>query len=150
MRAVIQRVSNASVSVGGVVRSSIGRGLLILLGVSVTDTDSDCDAVADKIDGIRIFSDGSGKMNLSLNDIGGSLLVVSQFTLLADVRRGKRPSFDYAAGSAVAEALYRRFVTRLSASSPVAEGVFGADMQVSLVNDGPVTIIVDSKDLIKR
>lgn len=150
MRAVIQRVSRAAVSADGAVRASIGRGLLILLGVADTDTELDCDVLADKIDGLRIFSDQDGKMNLSVNDIGGSVLVVSQFTLLADIRRGKRPSFDRAAAADKAEALYRRFIARLGASSPVCEGAFGADMQVCLLNDGPVTIIADSKDLIKK
>lgn len=150
MRAVIQRVSRAAVSVDGTVRASIDRGLLILLGVADTDTELDCDVLADKIDGLRIFGDQDGKMNLSVNDIGGSVLVVSQFTLLADIRRGKRPSFDRAAAAEKAEALYRRFIARLGASSSVCEGVFGADMQVCLLNDGPVTIIADSKDLIKK
>ena len=150
MRAVVQRVARASVSVNGRICSDIGRGLLIMVGVSSGDTERDCDVLADKIDGLRIFSDEAGRMNLSVNDVGGSILIVSQFTLEADVRRGKRPSFSSAARPENAVVLYRRFCARLRSSSPVCEGVFGADMQVALVNDGPVTIIIDSKDLIKN
>lgn len=145
MRAVIQRVSKASVSVADEVVGSIDRGLLILLGVGVEDTPNDADVVAAKIAGLRIFGDDEGKMNRSVGEAGGEVLVVSQFTLYGDVRKGKRPSFVGAARPEDAAPLVERFVDRLREDDiTVARGRFGASMQVSLVNEGPVTIIVES------
>lgn len=148
MRAVIQRVSEASVTVDGAVVGAIGRGLLILLGVSQTDTLDDVELLADKIANLRIFADQEGKFNLSLLDIGGAALVVSQFTLYADTRKGRRPSFTAAARPEIAAPLVDAFAHALRARTiPVATGVFGAMMQVALVNDGPVTIVMDSAEL---
>jgi len=146
MRAVIQRVSRASVSVDGKIVGQIGQGLLVLLGVSRTDAESAADYLAEKIAGLRIFEDPAGKMNLSLAEINGAVLLVSQFTLYGDVRRGKRPSFDAAAPSEQARKLYEYMVERLRALGINCQtGVFQAMMQVELVNDGPVTILLDSE-----
>jgi D-tyrosyl-tRNA(Tyr) deacylase len=134
--------------VDGQIRGSIGRGLLVLLGVAAEDGDTDLAYLTEKTAGLRIFEDDAGKMNRSVEDIGGALLVVSQFTLFGDVRRGRRPSFDDAAPPQLADALYKRFVEILrSKGLPVETGVFQAMMQVELVNDGPVTILLDSKKL---
>ncbi|HTD24851.1 MAG TPA: D-aminoacyl-tRNA deacylase [Terriglobales bacterium] len=146
MRAVIQRVSRASVSVDGKIVGQIGQGLLVLLGVSRSDTESGADYLAEKIAGLRIFEDSAGKMNLSLAEIKGSMLLVSQFTLYGDVRRGKRPSFDAAAPPEQARKLYEYMIERLRALGISCQtGVFQAMMQVELVNDGPVTILLDSE-----
>lgn len=146
MRAVIQRVSRAQVSVGEEVVGKIGPGLLVLLGVGKTDTQADADYLAGKILGLRIFEDENGKMNLSLAETRGSVLAVSQFTLYGDVRKGKRPSFDEAAPPQPARELYDYFVSKIREAGFVCEtGRFQAMMQVELVNDGPVTILLDSK-----
>jgi D-aminoacyl-tRNA deacylase len=145
VRAVVQRVSRAQVTVNGEVTGRIARGLLVLLGVAPADTESDADYLADKIAGLRIFEDGEGKMNLAAADVKGQILVVSQFTLYGDVRRGKRPSFDAAAPPQHARKLYEYFVERIRAAGLVCEtGRFQEMMQVELVNDGPVTILLDS------
>lgn len=145
MRAVIQRVSRAKVTVGGEVVGEIGPGLLVLLGVGSGDTRADADYLAEKTIGLRIFEDPDGKMNLSLADTGGALLVVSQFTLYGDVRRGKRPSFDGAAPPQEAKDLYEYFVEKIRAVGLRCEtGRFQEMMQVELVNEGPVTILLDS------
>ena len=145
MRAVVQRVSRAQVTVNGEVTGKIARGLLVLLGVAPTDTESDADYLANKIAGLRIFEDAAGKMNLAATDVKGHLLVVSQFTLYGDVRRGRRPSFDTAAPPQHARRLYEYFVERIRAAGLVCEtGRFQEMMQVELVNDGPVTILLDS------
>jgi D-aminoacyl-tRNA deacylase len=144
MRAVVQRVIRAQVTVDEEVTGKIANGLLVLLGVSKTDTAAVADYLAAKIAGLRIFDDDNGKMNLSVSDVGGSVLVVSQFTLYGDVRRGKRPSFDDAAPSQQAKKLYEYFVERIRATGlPCETGRFQATMQVELVNDGPVTILLD-------
>ena len=146
MRIVIQRVLSASVSVADVTVGAIDHGLLILLGVADGDTDDDLQYILDKTIGLRIFKDDAGKMNLSVEAAGGQLLVVSQFTLLADTRKGKRPGFAPAAAPDIAQAYYKRFMAGAAERGlHVQSGQFGADMQVSLVNDGPVTIILDSK-----
>jgi len=148
MRAVVQRVSSASVTADRQVIGEIGPGLLVLLGVSNSDVQADADYLAEKIVGLRIFEDGAGKMNLSVADIGGSLLTVSQFTLYGDVRRGRRPSFDEAARPEQARALYERFVAEIRRRGlPCETGEFQAMMSVSLANDGPVTILLDSAKL---
>ncbi len=145
MRAVVQRVSRAQVRIGDEVAGNIGPGLLVLLGVSNQDTSADADYLAEKIVGLRIFEDAQGKMNLGLREAGGSVLVVSQFTLYGDVRRGKRPSFDAAAPPEKARTLYEHFVERIRAAGLRCEtGRFQEMMQVELVNDGPVTILLDS------
>ncbi len=142
---MIQRVQHAQVHVDGKETGSCGQGLLILLGVAPEDTDSQVSWLADKISGLRIFTDDAGKMNDSLLDQGLSALVVSQFTLYGDTRRGRRPGFSKAAPPAIAEPLYERFCDALAAKGiPVGRGVFGAAMAVSLVNDGPVTLILDT------
>ena len=149
MRAVIQRVRRASVSVDGQVAGEIGAGLLILLGVSRTDTPESASYLAEKIANLRIFSDEAGKMNRSLLEAGGSALVVSQFTLYADTRGGRRPSYIQAAPPEEANRLYEEFVRSVRAFSvEVKTGVFQAHMQVELVNDGPVTILLDSEKTI--
>ena len=149
MRAVVQRVSRAKVTVEGRLTGEIGRGLLILLGVTHSDVKDDADYLVDKVVNLRIFDDADGKMNLSLADIDGELLVVSQFTLYGDTRRGRRPSFIKAAGGVEAEQLYVYFVRKARESvRNVATGEFGAMMDVELVNDGPVTIIIDSEKTI--
>jgi len=147
MRAVVQRVSEAAVSVEGKVIGSIGPGLMVLLGVGHEDAESDADYIAEKVSGLRIFPDDEGKMNRSVLEIGGGVLVVSQFTLFGDVRKGKRPSFIDAAHPEQAQALYERCVARLRALGvkQVATGEFQAMMDVSLTNKGPVTILIDSK-----
>jgi D-tyrosyl-tRNA(Tyr) deacylase len=146
MRAVIQRVSRAQVSVREEMVGKIGRGILVLLGVSKTDTQADADYLAAKVSGLRIFDDANGKMNVSLLEKGGEVLVVSQFTLHGDSRKGKRPSFAEAAPPQVANELYQHFVSRIRQAGIHCEtGRFQAMMQVELVNDGPVTILLDSK-----
>lgn len=148
MRAVVQRVSRASVAVHGKVVGRIGRGLLVLLGVGRDDSEADADYLVDKTLGLRVFPDEQGKMNLDLFQAGGSLLVVSQFTLFGDCRRGRRPSFDQAAEPEKARALYEYFVERARARGAAVEtGQFQASMAVELVNEGPVTLLFDSKKL---
>src|ERR1700704_1396532 len=145
MRAVIQRVSRAKVTVNGEITGEIGNGLLVLLGVATGDTNVDADYLAEKIVGLRIFEDPDGKMNLSVADTAGAVLVVSQFTLYGDVRRGKRPSFDAAAPPKQARQLYEYFVEKIRGAGLTCEtGRFQEMMQVELVNDGPVTILLDS------
>jgi D-tyrosyl-tRNA(Tyr) deacylase len=145
MRAVIQRVTRAQVSVDGEVCGKIDHGILVLLGIGKSDTQADADYLSEKIAGLRIFEDENGKMNLSVVDVGGSLLAVSQFTLYGDVRRGKRPSFDDAAIPELARPLCECFVKKIRAAGLVCEtGRFQATMAVELVNDGPVTILLDS------
>jgi D-tyrosyl-tRNA(Tyr) deacylase len=139
-------VTRAAVRVEGAVEGEIGRGLLVLLAVGREDGPADADSVADKIANLRIFDDPAGQMNLSALDVGGEVLVVSQFTLYGDTRRGRRPSYVAAAPPEAAQALYRRFVERIAATGlRTAEGVFRAMMEVELVNDGPVTLLLDSK-----
>ncbi len=146
MRAVIQRVTRANVTVEGRVAGEIGAGLLVLLGVSRTDNPESATYLAEKIANLRIFSDEAGKMNLSLLDVGGSALLVSQFTLYGDTRGGRRPSYIQAAPPEKASLLYEEFVRSIrSLGVPVETGVFQAHMQVELVNDGPVTILLDSE-----
>jgi D-tyrosyl-tRNA(Tyr) deacylase len=148
MRAVIQRVSRAQVTVEGQLRGAIGKGLLVLLGVAADDGDADLAYLVEKTAGLRVFEDDAGKMNRSVQDAGGALLVVSQFTLFGDVRRGRRPSFDNAAPPQMADALYQRYVEMLRGKGlHVETGVFQAMMQVELLNEGPVTILLDSKKL---
>ena len=145
MRAVVQRVSRAQVSVGEELMGKIGPGLLVLLGVGKNDAKSDADYLAAKIAGLRIFEDENGKMNLSLAENHGAVLAVSQFTLFGDVRKGKRPSFDEAAPAQLARELYEYFVAKIRQSGITCEtGRFQTAMQVELVNDGPVTILLDS------
>lgn len=148
MRALVQRVSEASVTISGSVRSAIGKGLMILVGIENTDNLEDIDWLVNKLSGLRIFEDGEGVMNLSVKDIGGEALVVSQFTLHARVKKGFRPSYIDAAPPAVSIPLYEQFVAALAAElgKPVATGEFGAMMQVALINDGPVTIWIDTKN----
>ncbi|HAF67231.1 MAG: D-aminoacyl-tRNA deacylase [Bacillota bacterium] len=146
MRAVFQRVKRARVVVDGEQVSAIGPGALVLLGVGKDDTEKDVTYMAGKIAGLRVFSDNEGKMNLSLQDVSGEVLVVSQFTLYGDVKKGKRPGFDGAAPPDKGEELYLRVVEELrQLGLAVQTGVFGANMQVELVNDGPVTILISSK-----
>ena len=146
MRAVVQRVSRASVTVGGQVAGAIETGLVVFVGVAGGDGTADIDYTASKVLELRIFPDEQGRMNRSVADVGGAVLAVSQFTLMGDVRRGRRPGFDAAAPPAAARPLYDAFVARLRASGlPIATGVFQADMDVALVNDGPVTILIDSR-----
>ncbi len=148
MRALIQRVSSARVTVGGETTGAIGPGLLILLGVKAGDEEPAIAYLVEKIVNLRIFSDEQGKLNLSLLDVGGEIMVVSQFTLYADCRKGRRPSFQGAAPPAEGERLYEQFVQALREKGlKVATGRFGAEMQVSLVNDGPVTILLDTDEL---
>jgi D-tyrosyl-tRNA(Tyr) deacylase len=145
MRAVVQRVSSARVTVGDEVVGAVGSGLLVLLGVAPTDTAAEARWLAEKIVGLRIFADAQGKMNLGVADIGGGVLVVSQFTLYGDCRKGRRPSFVGAAAPDIAEPLYEAFLNAVKALGvPAAAGRFGAMMQVELVNDGPVTLIIDA------
>jgi D-tyrosyl-tRNA(Tyr) deacylase len=147
MRAILQRVSTASVSIEGQLNGQIGPGLLVLLGVAANDTVDDGEWLAQKLSKLRIFSDNAGQMNRSVLDISGDVLVVSQFTLFASTRKGTRPSFNAAAGPALAESLYNAFVGQMTSAlgRPVATGRFAAMMQVALVNDGPVTLIIDTK-----
>ena len=148
MRAVVTRVSHASVTIGGTINGQIGRGFLVLLGVGPHDTHETAVKLADKICNLRIFEDENDKMNLSLSDIGGSVLVVSQFTLYADISHGRRPSFVGAAGAELANALYEQFLAECERLGFAPQhGEFGAYMQVASENDGPVTIIVDTNDL---
>jgi D-tyrosyl-tRNA(Tyr) deacylase len=144
VRAVVQRVAHASVRVEGEVIGSIGRGLLVLLGVAAEDREAAADWIADKLVGLRIFENADGRFDRSVAEVGGRILLVSQFTLHADTRKGRRPSFAGAAAAAVAEPLYERVAARIAESVPVERGRFGARMQIELVNDGPVTVIVDS------
>jgi D-tyrosyl-tRNA(Tyr) deacylase len=146
MRAVVQRVSSASVTVDGEIVGEIGRGLCVLLGVATDDIEADVAYTANKIVGLRIFEDDEGKMNRSLDEIGGAMLVVSQFTLFGDCRKGRRPSFITAAGPEQGNALYENFVEVVREQGvEVATGRFRAMMDVALVNDGPVTLLVDSR-----
>ena len=145
MRVVLQRVSHASVTVDGRVTGEIGQGLLVLLGVGPDDGEEQLAWMVRKVAGLRIFEDADGRMNRSVKDVGGGVLVVSQFTLYGDVRKGRRPSFTGAAHPDVAEPLYEQFCARMEAEGlPVGRGVFGAHMDVALTNDGPVTLIVES------
>jgi D-tyrosyl-tRNA(Tyr) deacylase len=148
MRAVIQRVSSASVTISGEVSGEIQQGFLILLGIEAADTNEDIDWLTGKVAKMRVFADEEGLMNKSITDIGGSALVVSQFTLHANTKKGNRPSFIRAARPEQAEPMYRKFMEKLGnqIGSACQSGEFGADMQVALVNDGPVTIIIDSKN----
>jgi len=149
MRAVVQRVSRAQVAVGGEVVGEVGRGLLVLLGVTHTDNEADVDYLAGKIAGLRVFEDENGKMNLDTAAVSGGILVVSQFTLYGDVRRGKRPSFDAAAAPERARQLYEYFVERIRAAGLRCQtGRFQEMMEVELVNDGPVTILLDSSKIL--
>jgi D-aminoacyl-tRNA deacylase len=144
VRLVLQRVSSASVSVGGVVVGAIERGMLVLVGFAPADTREDLVRAVDKVGSLRVFADRDGFMNMSLADVGGTLLVVSQFTLLGDVRRGRRPSFSGSADPELASALFDEFIGLLrDRAIQVETGVFGAAMEVTLVNDGPVTLILD-------
>ena len=148
MRAVVQRVTDADVSVDDKITGAIGKGYVVLLGVEEGDTESDADYMAEKITGLRVFEDAEGKMNFSMMDIGGELLSVSQFTLLGDVRKGKRPSFIKAARPEEANRLYQYFNKKVRDKGiKVAEGVFQAEMLVRINNDGPVTILLDSRKL---
>ncbi|MBQ7750162.1 MAG: D-tyrosyl-tRNA(Tyr) deacylase [Bacteroidales bacterium] len=148
MRAVIQRVSSASVTIDGAIKSAIGGGLLILLGIGHEDGEEDIAWLVKKISGLRIFNDDAGVMNRSVVDVGGEALVVSQFTLMASTRKGNRPSYTGAAGHELAIPLYEQFCAALSAAigRQAGTGEFGADMKVALVNDGPVTICIDTKN----
>ncbi|MES2558012.1 MAG: D-aminoacyl-tRNA deacylase [Bacteroidota bacterium] len=148
MRLVIQRVSEASVTIDGTVHGAIGKGFLVLIGVENADKQEDVDWLVQKTVNMRIFSDDEGKMNLSLIDIAGELLVISQFTLHASTKKGNRPSFIQAARPETAIPLYESFVAgcKLAGINKVETGIFGADMKVALINDGPVTIIIDSKE----
>lgn len=146
MRVVVQRVKHASVTINGSVNGKINNGFLVLLGVQSTDSEQDVDYLVKKVTNLRIFSDENDKMNLSLKDVNGELLIVSQFTLYANCKEGNRPSFVEAAKPDVAIPLYEYFVSECKKIIPVVEtGIFGADMKVDLLNDGPVTIIMDSK-----
>jgi D-tyrosyl-tRNA(Tyr) deacylase len=148
MRAVVQRVSRAEVRVEGKATGSVGTGLVVLLGVGREDGEEDARLLADKVAALRIFEDGAGKMNLAVGEVGGGLLVVSQFTLLGDARKGNRPSFTEAAPPEAANALYERFCGLLREKGlAVGTGVFRARMEVELVNEGPVTILLDSRRL---
>ena len=145
MRAVVQRVSRASVRVDGRVTGQIGSGLLVLIGIVSTDGPADLEYIASKVRELRIFSDDAGRMNRSLRDTGGGLLVVSQFTLAGDARKGRRPSFDDAAAPDVAREIFERLLTRMRTDGPIETGEFQAHMEVELINDGPVTILLDSQ-----
>ena len=149
MKAVLQRVINSSVSIDGKVHGSVDKDFMILLGVVKDDTKEDADKLIKKIPYLRVFEDENGKMNLSCLDVGGEILVISQFTLCADCSHGRRPSFTNSAPPNEAESLYEYFADELKKTgiSKVETGVFGADMKVSLINDGPVTIVLDSKEL---
>lgn len=146
MRVVLQRVKEASVSIDGEVQGAIGSGFLLLVGIGPDDTADDLAYICRKVINMRIFSDDQGKMNFSIQDVGGSILSVSQFTLFAQTKKGNRPAFTGAAQPNLAKSLYEDFNQLLADFVPVETGVFGADMQVALVNDGPVTILLDSKN----
>ena len=149
MRAVVQRVSRAQVAIDGEIVGEVGRGLLVLLGVTHADTEVDAGYLADKIAGLRVFEDENGKMNLDAAAVGGGILVVSQFTLYGDVRRGKRPSFDAAAPPERARQLYEYFAERIRAAGLLCQtGRFQEMMEVELVNEGPVTILLDSSKIL--
>lgn len=149
MRAVIQRVTKASVKVDGKITGEIGKGLLIFLGVGEGDTEKDLRYIADKAIGLRIFTDENDKMNLSVQDVGGEILVVSQFTLYGDCRKGKRPSFSSSMEPVTAKRMYEEFIEYVSGHGiHTAHGIFGADMKVELLNDGPVTILLDSSKIL--
>lgn len=146
MRAVIQRVSRASVTVDGTVAGSVQRGLLVFLGVGKEDTQKDIDFVADKVVHLRVFEDGDGKMNLSVKDIDGGILLISQFTLFGDCRKGRRPDFTAAGGAEMAKTLYERTIAVIQDKGVLVEtGVFAAHMDIDSINDGPVTLILDSQ-----
>ncbi len=145
MRAVVQRVTSASVAVDGETIGAISDGLCVLLGVSVDDTQNDADYISDKLLGLRIFDDENGVPNKSVVDIGGAILLISQFTLLGDARKGRRPSYIFAARPEQAIPLYERCIANLRSTVSVETGRFGADMKVSIQNDGPFTILLDSK-----
>ncbi len=146
MRAVVQRVNSAKVEIDGKIVGEINKGLLVFLGISKDDIEEDLDYIYKKVTGLRIFEDENENMNLELNDVDGELLIVSQFTLYADARKGKRPSFIEAGRPEMSKPIYREFIRRAESDGyKVSTGEFGADMQVSLVNDGPVTILLDSK-----
>ncbi len=149
MKAVIQRVSHCSVTVDNNITGEIGQGFLILLGIEKGDDQKEADKLSNKISVLRVFTDENDKMNLSLHDIDGEVLVVSNFTLCADCRKGRRPSFDAAARPETADPLYEYFCSKMSENGirKVEKGIFGADMKVSLLNDGPVTLIIDSREL---
>ena len=148
MRALIQRVSKASVKADGILSGSIGKGFMVLLGVESSDTEEDLVWLSKKIVGMRLFDDDQGLMNLALSEVGGNILLVSQFTLHAAVKKGNRPSFIGAAPPAIAKPLYERMIKQLAIDlgQPIATGIFGAMMEVELVNDGPVTIWIDTKN----
>ena len=150
MKAVVQRCAEASVSVDGELKAKTGRGYLVLLGVERGDTSADADYMIDKLLKLRIFEDEVGKMNLSLPQIGGEMLIISQFTLITDIPVGNRPYFGGAEEPAAAEAMYDYVCEKIGGQVPVGKGVFGAHMNVSLVNDGPVTIVINSRDKLKR
>jgi D-aminoacyl-tRNA deacylase len=148
MRAVVQRVSRAGIDIGGATTATIGRGLVILLGIQSRDGEADLRWMADKIIHLRIFPDEEGKMNTSLADMGGEMLIISQFTLYGDCRKGRRPGFSAAAPPEIAEPLYHQFIKEVELRGiRVATGTFQADMAVDLVNDGPVTILLDSEKI---
>ena len=150
MRAVLTRVNSASVTIDGVVTGKIGKGFLILLGVGPNDTEAHCKYLAEKALGLRVFEDENGKMNLGLEDVGGQVLVVSQFTLYGNCRKGRRPSFTEAAPPDLGDRLYAQFLKDCEALGyPPQHGQFGADMQVESVNDGPVTLILDTQQLME-
>ena len=148
MRAIVQRVSEASVSVDGAEVGRIGRGFMVLLGVGADDTEADAQYIADKVGKLRVFEDNEGKMNLPLLDVGGSVLAISQFTLYGDARKGNRPGFSDAAPPEKGEQLYQFFIAALEKRGiAVEKGEFGANMKVHLINDGPVSILLDSNKL---
>ena len=148
MRAVLTRVKSASVTIDGAVNGAIGQGFLILLGVGPNDTEKECRYLAEKALGLRVFEDENGKMNLGLSDVNGQVLVVSQFTLYGNCRKGRRPSFTYAAPPELGNAMYERFLEICAELGyPPQHGIFGADMKVESVNDGPVTLILDTDQL---
>lgn len=147
MKFVIQRVTNASVKVDGEITGQIGKGFMVLIGVSQTDTTAEADRLIKKMLGLRIFEDDNGKTNLSLNDVGGELLLISQFTLYADCRKGNRPSFINAGKPDMANELYEYIIAECRKQFKTETGIFGADMKVELLNDGPFTIILDSEEI---
>ena len=148
MRAVIQRVSEASVTIGGIEKAAINKGLLVLIGIEEADSQSDMEWLSGKIVRLRIFSDENQLMNLSIQEVKGDILVISQFTLFADTKKGNRPSYIRAARPEIAIPIYNKFLEQLSRdlADPVYSGEFGADMKVKLINDGPVTIVIDTKN----